>query len=297
LLKRRRGHFASRAVDANPAGRVVKEPEHTLVECFEPASLGGSEAVVGQREMGERQERRAHALELLLEPHGKRTSRHRAVGLGAHRSARFTQERRACGRLVTRAIGRDQMECFADAERVQLDARQHRLLFLVGQARERLRQRRTDRVVGELLLQPRREPLRDRHASCHPARLLAEQARSGLHREAVLLYQRGGDSRLIERGQRARRSVRVEQQPFLLDRRTVSLDDDGYAGASFATPALKALESVDDLEGAVRRRHHAQREIHRISWTRWSWPPGTQPRVRRAQELEREHAHAPRLAT
>lgn len=53
----------------------MKELEHPLVERFEPASLGGSEAVVGKPEIGELQERRMHALESLFESHGKRTAR------------------------------------------------------------------------------------------------------------------------------------------------------------------------------------------------------------------------------
>jgi hypothetical protein len=297
LLQWRRSHLTRRAVDADAARGLVKEPEHTLVECFEPASLGRSEAVVGKREAGELQERRAHALEPLFELHGKRTAWLRAVGLGPYDRPRFTQERCACGRRIARAIGGDQSERFAHAERMQLDCREQQLLFLVGKAGQRLRQRRTDGAVRELLLQPRREPKRDRDASRDPALLLAEQARSGLHREAVLLDQRSGDLRLVERCEGARRRVRDEQEPLLLDRRTAPLDDGRHASASLATPALEALETVDDLERAVRGRHDAQRQIDRISCTGSSRPPGTQPGVARVQQLEREHAYAPRLAT
>lgn len=266
------------------------------MERLEPTALLGREAVLGEREARELEERLAHELEPLFQPRGEGAPARLALGIGSHRGAGVAEESGARRRVLGGAVGLDERERLARLERVELDRGDDRLLLLPGQSGERVGERGADRAVGELLLDPRREPRRERDPPRDPRGLPAEEARRRLLREAVLLHERHDDAPLVERAQRPGRGVREEEEALPLGRGPRGLDDGGHEGVPRGAPPREPLQAVDDLVGAVLDGHNAHGQIAGLARARRSRRARAEGGEARAQELDREKRDVPRGA-
>lgn len=126
---------------------MAKLIEHAAVECFEAPLLGRRE-VIGQREGGEVLEGLAHGLQAPLDLGGARRGGRRP-GLGMQAAERVTHQRAAV-RFIGSAIGLDDDQGIARLEAVPLDTRKERVLVLVRERAQLLRQRRSDRARAQL---------------------------------------------------------------------------------------------------------------------------------------------------
>jgi len=236
---------------------VVKVGESAPVEGVEAAPLGRRE-VVGQREGGEVVEGAADVLEPALELDG--AGRDGGRRSGAQPTERIAQELAAVG-LVGDAEGLDEQQALSSRQPVPLGAVEELVLFLGLQLAQGTRERRADAASGEPLLHGRRQARAHRQAGFDPAGLVPQQPRNAARGEPVLLDERADHLRLVERGHGARGSVGQEQQALVLGRRGRALDDHRHPGRTLFTPALQALEAVEDLEAPVIGGRDAQRQL------------------------------------
>ena len=240
---------------------MVKVGDGPGVEGLESATLGRGE-VLGEREGGEVVEGAPDVLEAALELDGAgRDGGGR--GLRAQAAERVAQQLSAVG-LVGAAEELDQTQGLAPCQAVTLGAVEEPVLVLVAERAQGVRERRADGAPGEPLLRGAREAGADGQARLDPALLVAQEPRDAARGQPVVLGERAGHLRLVERGDRARRGVGQEQQPLVLGRRGRPLDDDRDRGRALLAPALQSLEAVEDLEAAVGRGGDPQRQLGQL---------------------------------
>ena len=222
--------------------------EDGLVERLEAATFGGGE-LAREGEGFELAESRLEATEIRLEL--ERSRRNRRVGRG---NAAETVERRAeklaAVGLVGDAIRLDHPERFAAGEAVAIDGDETGGLLSRRDRRQGVGERRADRSLREPLLRFRRKPASEGQAPLDPSRFLPEKLRHPRWRVIVVVDEGADDARLVERGRRPRGSVRCQEEAFLLGGGERRLDDDGNQGQPRLSPAIEALEAVDDLPGS-----------------------------------------------
>lgn len=97
-----------------------------------------------------------------------------------------------------------------------LDGGQQRLLLAGGHVAQALGERGAEAPGGELFLASPTEVAADGEAALDPLTALAEVARHGGHALLIVVDQRADHSRLVERGDGARRGVGRQQQALVL---------------------------------------------------------------------------------
>ncbi|MFH2006591.1 MAG: hypothetical protein ABI333_08405 [bacterium] len=135
----------------------------------------------------------------------------------------------------------------------------HGLLVVWAERAERVGQRHAERALVDLALQRSAEPLGQGESHEDPSALPVAGLGDGGRAELLLVPKGEDHAGFVHWRERARRPVGLEQRDALLRRTAGLLDEDGYALQAHLTPARKALEAVDDLEGAVLGGHHAER--------------------------------------
>lgn len=240
---------------------MVKAGDGSGMEGLEASALGRGE-VVGEREGCEVVEGAADVLQAALELDGAGRDGCRA-GLWAQAAERVAQQQAAVG-LVGAAEELDQPQRLARGQAVALGAVEDLVLILVAKLAECARERRADGAPGELELDGRGEAGPERQPGLDPARLVPQQASDGRGGQPVLVGERPDDPRFIEGGHGARRGVGLEQEPLVLGPHGRALDDDGHGGRALLTPAVQALEAVEDLEEAVGGWGDSQRQFGQL---------------------------------
>jgi len=95
----------------------------------------------------------------------------------------------------------------------------------------------------------------------HPAPGATEDLGRARQRQPVVCEQRMDDESLLHGGHGARRRVGSHKGGLELRTARGLLDHRRHPAGALSGPALQALEAVDDLEGAVLERYHAQRQV------------------------------------
>jgi hypothetical protein len=173
-------------------------------------------------------------------------------------------QERATIRLVSDAIRLDEPERLGRLQAVAFDGPEDRVLVLVGQAAEVVRERRTDRSSSELVVGERRQSCGQREAAGGPVLAVAEQPGDAPRRHAVVFDERADDPGLVESRYGARGRIGLEEQPFLLDRRRRGLDEDSNDVVALLAPAREALESVQDFVAVGAAACDSDGEIGRL---------------------------------
>lgn len=119
----------------------------------------------------------------------------------------------------------------------------------------------------------------------HPVPLLAQQLRNGTRGQMVVREERLHDASLVQNREGAQRRVGHQHQPLVVDGGQGPLHDRWDALMSGFTPALEALEAIQDLIVAIAGRHHPQRPVGQPS-VRRRQPPGTQVREAAADAID-----------
>lgn len=246
---------------------MVKAGEGGGEEGLEAAALGRGE-IVGKREGGEIVEGAADALEAALELGGAGGDGGGAR-LGAKAAQRVAQQQAAVG-FVGAAKDLDEQQGLARGQAVALGAVEELVLVLGAQLAQGTREGGADDAPAELVLGGRRQAGADGPASFDPVGLVAQKASDGRRGEPVFVDERANHPALVESGHGARGSVGLQKQPLVLGGRSRVLDDDGHGALAQLAPAVQALESVDDLEGAVIGGGDPERHLGQRLGMRWA---------------------------
>jgi len=116
----------------------------------------------------------------------------------------------------------------------------------------------------EALAQLRREAASQEEPAFDPGLLSGEELRDGRGREPVLFGKRRDHPDLVHGTQGLSGRVGLEESGLSSDAGD-GLEDHGDLPQAFGPPPGQALESVEDLEGAVLRRRHAQGQRGKIA--------------------------------
>lgn len=235
---------------------------HALVERREAAVLRRGE-VIGEREGSEVFERSPHGVEARLDLGGARRAR-RCGRVLAERVERSPEQRLLVG-LVGGAVGVDEHHRVVRLQRMALDGEDERVLVLRRQRRERVREGGPDESARESIGGGGREASAERDASRDPAGLLAQEASDRLLRATLLVDQRADDPRLVERSERPRRRVRLEDEPLVVLRPSGSLHDDRDGGMALLAPEQEPLESIDDFVAAALGGNDSDGEVGAVA--------------------------------
>ena len=180
-----------------------------------------------------------------------------ARGLGAYGVQRLGEQTGALARCGG-AEGRDESQALLRAQTVAFGGVLECLLLLVGQGAKRVGDRRSDLTVVELLLERRRQTLRQDPTPGDPVGPMAGPSRHRALALAVLRDEGVDHAGLVHGCYAARGRVGAQEEELALERGRGLLDDDRDLATPRRDPVREALEAVHDLEGAVRLRRHPQ---------------------------------------
>ncbi len=237
-------------------GRGEHLVQHAAVLRLEPAPLGRGETLVGQTKARDLLERLPHASELLCQTGPQRPKRRGSALLRPHGCQRIGQQPAPLGVAFGHPQSADQRQGFAPLEVMFLRRRAHRLLLVMRQSTQGMRQGHTDDAGVDLLGHLRAELLGQRQAREHPLPLLAAQRGDGRRAELLVVAQVPDHARFVHGRQRARRAVGQQQGRLRLCARAGPLYHHRHSLDPERTPALEPLEAVDDLEYPALRSHH-----------------------------------------
>lgn len=236
--------------------------DHALVERREAAVLRRGE-VVGEREGSEVFQRSPHGVEARLDLGRARRSRRRGR-VFAERVERSAEELLLVG-LVGGAVGVDEHHRVARLHRVAFEGEDERVLVLRRKRGERVREGGSEQSAPQSIGGGGREASAERDASCDPAGLLAQEASDRLLRATILVDQRADDPRLVERGERSRRRVRLEDEPLVVLTASGSLHDDRDGGMALLAPEQEPLESIDNFVAAALGGNDSDGEVGAVA--------------------------------
>ena len=138
------------------------------------------------------------------------------------------------------------------------------LLLGVTEGREAHRHGEGEAPRIEALTQLRREAASQEEPALDPGLLSGEELRDGRRREPVLLGKRRDHPDLVHGTQGLSGRVGLEESGLPSDAGD-GLEDHRDLFQAFGPPPSQTLESVEDLEGAVLRRRHAQGQRGKIA--------------------------------
>jgi hypothetical protein len=138
------------------------------------------------------------------------------------------------------------------------------LLLGVTEGREVQRHGEGEAPRIEALTQLAREAASQEEPAIDPGLLSGEELRDGRRREPVLIGERSDHPDLVHGTQGLLGRVGLEESGLASDAGD-GLEDHGDHPQAFGPPPGQALESVEDLEGAVLRRRHAQGQRGKIA--------------------------------
>jgi len=138
------------------------------------------------------------------------------------------------------------------------------LLLGVTEGREAQRHGEGEAPRIEAFAQLRREAASQEEPTFDPGLLSGEELRDCRRREPVLLGKRRDHPDLVHGTRGLSGRVGLEETGFASDAGD-GLEDHGDLPQAFGPPPGQALESVEDLEGAVLRRRHAQGQGGKIA--------------------------------
>lgn len=223
----------------------------------EPASFGIGEPFAGKCELREVADRDADPLQPLLDASRQGALARPWFGCRRKRCTRVGEQARSLVASVEQTVGGDQRNRLAHRQRVLEDGSNQEVLMLRGQRQQRKCHRRLDPARRHFGLALRREVPCQQEALRDPLGLAAKQSGHGALRQAVLLDERAHDASLVDHRQRPRRRIGGQDQSFGVGGAAHGLDDGGDRIHARRMPALEAFEAIDDLEGSVFGRHHA----------------------------------------
>lgn len=226
---------------------------------LETAPLGRGEALLGELEVGQDLESLACAVEAGFEARGERAEGRSAARGRPHDAEWRRKELASLDRALGQTIGADQRQRLLTFEPVAARGSDHILLFLCAERAERVGLRHAELARVELLLQRLAELLGQGEPHVDPVGFATANLGDRLGPQLLLVTQLMNHSSLVHRRERAGRSVGLEQRDQLLRGRAWRLHDHRHSLDAELSPAPKALESVDQLVGAIRGRHHPQR--------------------------------------
>ncbi|MCU0970586.1 MAG: hypothetical protein MUF57_02025 [Gammaproteobacteria bacterium] len=181
---------------------------------IEPASLGRRQ-IRGHGEGGQLAQGLLEAIQSELQR--RRPARERVRGpRRRERCQRIIEDVTTIGR-VRHAVRRHQREGLSRGQVVACDGGEHVVLLVVRERGQRFRHRRPDGPVGERGARLWPEQPGELQAAPHPGRLAAAQQRHRPRRQTIV-DQRRDDACLVQRGQRARRGVRGQDEPLVVHR-------------------------------------------------------------------------------
>lgn len=234
--------------------------EQRAVLRLEAAPLGVGETGRGKSELGNGLESPAGVIEPEFERSGERTGDGGCGRCGPEHGEGVAQEPLALGLVLGEPEGGQERQCLAIEELMLGPAAHQVALKLRVGAGQGISEGGADGEGINLALDGGVE-LKEGEAAHHPGLATAQAARDGGDTHVGLGEHRVDDAGFIERRECARRSVGAKDQRESVNAAGDRLEDDGYARAALLAPAVQALEAVYDLEGAVRARDHAKRQI------------------------------------
>jgi hypothetical protein len=208
--------------------------QRAVVDGLQPPLLGRRK-LGRDLERAEIGERLPDAPELRLQMHGSRRQSRTVRLLGAQLLERRAKHLLAID-LVRSPVRLDQVQGFAGAQAVLVDALQQRILIVVRKLRQRVRQRRSDRAARQMLLAGRRQLRAKGDSACYPLGLVAQKSRHLPGRPTVILHQRADHPRLIQRRRGTRRRVGRQQQTLVLRGRAGGLHHHRHKRVSTLSP-------------------------------------------------------------
>ena len=266
--------------------------EHSAVQGLETPLLGRGQ-LGGDLECREVGERTPYAVQFGLELRGSGRQCRAGHLVASQMLERGAHQLLPIGR-VGHAPGPDEHQRLTCIQAVFSDALEQRVLLIVRQHCQRMRQSRPDCARGNVLLDRRRNARADRPAPGNPIGFAPEKTRHLRRCQAVVLDERADHARLIQRCRRARWRVDGEQQPLVLDCLCWRFEHDRNGRVALLAPPLQALEAIQDLECRARShagtRRHAQRKLGTLIRS-CRHGPRTQRAVARAQAFYRYEAH------
>jgi hypothetical protein len=247
---------------------------------LEPALLGRSEALVGQAEGGEIEQRLLRAAQPLRKPRAQG----REGGLlrdGRAHGSQWLSEQRGALLLRGDAVGGEQAQALPGGQHGPLAAAVDGLLLLGRQGTKRVGERGAQFVPIDAAVQGGGQLACQEQTARNPAPAAPTLAPHLGLALGVVPQQRVDHARLVHGRQATWRCVGAKQQQLLLHRRGGLLDEDRDLRVARAHPLGEPLEAVEDLEGAVLSPRHAQWQLAQ----RWRALLGG--RSRRAQRGQR----------
>jgi hypothetical protein len=245
---------------ADGHGGAAELSEHGAVDGLEPATVGwrklrwhgeGVELAQGLLEASQRElQRRSSGRE-----RGRSTPR-RECG------QRIVEHPTPVARVRHTVRGR-QRKCLARGQLVACDGGEHQALLVVRELGQRLRDGRPDGAVADRGAGLRPEAPGEQQPALDPACLAAAQQRDGPGRQPIVVDQRCNEAGLVQRGQRARRCIRGQDEPLVLHRRRHRLDHHRYMAMSGRLPAREPLVPVEHFVLAIAGLGHTQRQFRR----------------------------------
>jgi hypothetical protein len=235
--------------DAVSVKDILEPGKDATQPCLQSSLLSRGQ-LLGDREPLEACQRLLYLIEASLQHgRGRRDSGGR-LSYRAHYGKRRSQHRSPV-RLVCHAIGGKQQEGLADREPRSLACGQQSLLVFRLQAAKGMGQSGTDGPTGEPVLGPWAQAPADQQSTSHPLGSASEPPGDGEGAQALLGGEGADNAGLIQGGERAWGRVGQQQQAFVLHAVAGRLDDHRDLPPSLLSPALQALEPVDDLEAPV----------------------------------------------
>jgi len=227
---------------------------------LQTALLGRGEALGGDLELGQIEQRLVNPLQPLLQSRAQRAHGRRGDALWADAGQGIGEQGwRLAGR--SHAQSRHQDAGLARAQAVDFSRTLGLFLLLGLQAAKFVGQRRPDLPAVQLGLQGRGEPTSEGETARDPGGAPSDPPPHRALSEIVLAHQGLDHARFVHGGEAAGRSIGAQEQQLAVHGRSGLLDHGRDLGRARAEPLSQALEAIDDLERSVVERYRPHRHL------------------------------------